>query len=48
MTADNPNPYALLKPVTQVMTNPHFEKIGGESAIIQLVDKFYILHGHID
>lgn len=41
MTADNQNPYASLKPVTQVMTNPHFEKIGGEAAIIQLVDKFY-------
>ena len=41
MNADNPNPYASLKPVTQVMTNPHFETIGGEAAIIQLVEKFY-------
>ncbi|HOY69454.1 MAG TPA: group II truncated hemoglobin [Methylotenera sp.] len=41
MNADNPNPYATLKPVTQVMTNPHFETIGGEAVIIQLVEKFY-------
>lgn len=41
MNADNPNPYATLKPVTQVMSNPHFETIGGEAAIIQLVEKFY-------
>ncbi|MDP2153330.1 MAG: group II truncated hemoglobin [Methylotenera sp.] len=41
MNADNPNPYASLKPVTQIMTNPHFTSIGGETAITQLVDKFY-------
>lgn len=41
MNADNPNPYASLKPVTQVMTNPHFETIGGEAEIILLVEKFY-------
>lgn len=41
MNTDTPNPYASLKPVTQVMTNPHFETIGGEAAIIQLVEKFY-------
>lgn len=41
MNADSPNPYAELKPVTQVMSNPHFEKIGGEAGIIHLVDKFY-------
>ena len=41
MNADNANPYATLKPVTQIMSNPHFETIGGEAAIIQLVDKFY-------
>jgi hemoglobin len=41
LSADNPNPYASLKPVTQVMSNPHFETIGGEAAIIKLVEKFY-------
>ena len=41
MNTDKPNPYASLKPLTQVMSNPHFETIGGETAIIQLVDKFY-------
>jgi hemoglobin len=42
MNTDNPNPYATLKPVSQVMSNPHFETIGGEAVIIQLVDKFYL------
>ena len=41
MNPDNPNPFASLKPVTQVMSNPHFETIGGETAIIKLVEKFY-------
>jgi hemoglobin len=41
MNPDNHNPYSTLKPVTQVMSNPHFESIGGETAIIQLVEKFY-------
>ncbi len=41
MNADNPNPYAALKPVTQIMSNPHFETIGGEAQIIKLVDRFY-------
>jgi hemoglobin len=35
------NPYASLKPVTQIMTNPHFEAIGGEEPIVRLVERFY-------
>lgn len=41
MNADNHNPYAALKTLTQVKSNPHFELIGGEVVIIQLVEKFY-------
>ena len=42
MNTDNLKPYAALKPVIQVQSNPHFETIGGEAVIIQLVDKFYL------
>lgn len=45
MNADQANPYASLKPVTQIVSNPHYDSIGGEAAINQLVDKFY---GYMD
>ena len=41
---DKPSPinqYAGLKPLPQALSNPHFEAIGGEAAITQLVDRFY-------
>lgn len=30
-----------LKPILQIMQNPHFEKIGGVEPITQLVERFY-------
>ena len=42
MRDSNPNiDPAKLKPILQVMQNPHFEKIGGVEPITQLVDRFY-------
>jgi hemoglobin len=34
-------PYAGLKPLPQILSNPHFAAIGGEEPIKQLVDRFY-------
>lgn len=31
------------KPLTSVVANPHFQKMGGEAGIRQLVDRFYQL-----
>lgn len=33
--------YTDLKPVLQTMRNPHFDMIGGEAVIGQLVERFY-------
>lgn len=41
MANDIPNPHAGLKPVLQLLGNPHFAAIGGEEPIQQLVDRFY-------
>lgn len=30
-----------LRPIPQIMANPHFQKIGGKDAIVQLVERFY-------
>jgi hemoglobin len=30
-----------LRPLPQIMTNPHFEMIGGEGPVMQLVERFY-------
>lgn len=30
-----------LRPIPQIMRNPHFEMIGGEEAIARLVERFY-------
>jgi hemoglobin len=35
------NQYGELKQLPQMMSNPHFEAIGGEAQIIKLVDRFY-------
>ncbi|OIR17838.1 group 2 truncated hemoglobin YjbI [mine drainage metagenome] len=35
------NQYGDLKQLPQMMSNPHFESIGGEAQIIKLVDRFY-------
>jgi hemoglobin len=40
----NPNipiPHAGLRPIPQIMRNPHFDVIGGEGPIAQLVERFY-------
>lgn len=41
MNSANHNPYASLKPLAQITSNPHFASIGGEAQIIKLVDRFY-------
>lgn len=35
------HPHEGLKPLPQILSNPHFEAIGGEASITQLVDRFY-------
>lgn len=40
-TSDPGNRHAALKPLPQILSNPHFETIGGEEPITRLVDRFY-------
>lgn len=42
MTNPNiPPPREGLRPIPQIMSNPHFDTIGGEAPIAQLVERFY-------
>lgn len=36
-----PEQHSSLKPLPQIMRNPHFEMIGGEEPIARLVERFY-------
>ena len=38
---DHTHQYAALKQVSQTMSNPHYEAVGGEGQIVSLVDRFY-------
>lgn len=35
------NPHAGLRPLPQILSNPHFDAIGGEEPISRLVNRFY-------
>ncbi len=33
--------FSNTRPLPQIQSNPHYEKLGGEPAIVQLVERFY-------
>ena len=37
----SPKKHPGLRPIPQIMRNPHFELIGGEEPVARLVDRFY-------